>query len=104
MADARATLFDLGSCARVVAAVGVLQLWQEEAVEMDRDVNEYLGRAVQIDPMKYMLNAPGTKRLKLNYDVPLSRFAFKFGCRRYTWRRSSRWTPGSRRRSPSSIC
>jgi hypothetical protein len=29
---------------------------------------EHHGRAVQVDPMKPMLKAPGTKRLKLNYD------------------------------------
>jgi hypothetical protein len=37
------------------------------------------GRAVQVDPMKPMLKAPGTKRLKLDeYDEVLSSFAFKF--------------------------
>ena len=30
-----------------------------------------------------MLKAPGTKRLKLKYDEPLSNFAFKFNLRRY---------------------
>jgi hypothetical protein len=39
---------------------------------------------VQIDPMKPMLKAPGTKRLKLNYDEPLSKLAFKFRLRRFT--------------------
>ena len=42
------------------------------------------GRAVQIDPMKPTLKAPGTKRLKLQYDEPPSNFAFKFISRRYT--------------------
>ena len=42
------------------------------------------GRAVQVGPMKPTLKAPGTKRLKLKYDVPLSNFAFKFNLRRYT--------------------
>ena len=41
------------------------------------------GRAVQVDPMKPKLKAPGTKRLKLNYDAPLSSFAVKFNLRRY---------------------
>jgi len=39
---------------------------------------------VQVDPMKPMLKAPGTKRLKLYYDKPLSSVAFKFNLRRYT--------------------
>jgi hypothetical protein len=34
--------------------------------------------------MKPMLKAPGTKRLKLKYDQPLSSFAFNFNFRRYT--------------------
>jgi len=41
------------------------------------------GRAVQVDPIKPMLKAPGTKRLQLKYDVPLSNFAFKSNLRRY---------------------
>jgi len=42
------------------------------------------GRAVQVDPIKPTLKAPGTKRLKVKYDKPLSKFAFKFNLRRYT--------------------
>jgi hypothetical protein len=42
------------------------------------------GRAVQVDPIKPTLRAPGTKRLKLNCDVLLSTSAFKFNLRRYT--------------------
>jgi len=42
------------------------------------------GRAVQVEPMKSMLKAPGIKRLKLEYDEPLSNFAFKFNLRRYS--------------------
>jgi len=42
------------------------------------------GRAVQVDPIKPVLKAPGTKRLKLNSDDPLSKFAFRFNLRRYT--------------------
>jgi len=41
------------------------------------------GEAVQVDPMKPTLKAPGTKRLKLQYGEPLSNFAFKFNLRRY---------------------
>ena len=42
------------------------------------------GRAVQVDPVKPTLKAPGTKRLKLEYDEVLSSFAFKSNLRRYT--------------------
>jgi hypothetical protein len=42
------------------------------------------GRAVQADPIKPKLTAPGSERLKLEYDGPLSSFAFKFNLRRYT--------------------
>ena len=38
---------------------------------------------MQIDPIKPALTAPGTKRLKLKYDEPLSNFAFNFNLRRY---------------------
>jgi len=38
---------------------------------------------VQVDPIKPTLKAPGTKRLKLEYDVLLSNLAFKFILRRY---------------------
>jgi len=38
---------------------------------------------VQVVPIKPTLKAPGSKRLKLNYDVPLSDFAFNFNLRRY---------------------
>ena len=33
--------------------------------------------------MKTKSKAPGTKRLKLKYDILLSRFAFNFNLRRY---------------------
>jgi hypothetical protein len=42
------------------------------------------GRAVQVDPIKPTLKAPGIKLLKLKCDKPLSNFAFKFNSRRYT--------------------
>jgi hypothetical protein len=43
------------------------------------------GRAAQVDPIKSTFKAPGltTKRLKLEYDDPLSKLAFKFNLRRY---------------------
>jgi hypothetical protein len=39
---------------------------------------------VQVDTIKPKLKAPGTKRLKLDYDGPLSNFGFKFNLRRYS--------------------
>jgi hypothetical protein len=53
------------------------------------------GEAVQVEPMKPMLKAPGTERLKLKYDNLVSRFAFKFNLRRYTPAPSptSSWQP-----------
>jgi hypothetical protein len=39
---------------------------------------------VQVDPIKPILKAPKTKRLKLEYDVLPSNFAVKFTLRRYT--------------------
>ena len=41
------------------------------------------GRAVQVDPIKPTLKAPGTKRSKLKYDEALLNFAFNFNMRRY---------------------
>jgi hypothetical protein len=41
------------------------------------------GGAVQVDPMNPMLKPPGTKHLKLKYDILLSTFAIKFNKRRY---------------------
>jgi len=38
---------------------------------------------VQVDPLKPILKAPGTKRLKLKYDQLLSNLAFNFNLRRY---------------------
>ena len=37
---------------------------------------------MQVDPIKPKSKAPGTKRLKLKCDEPLSNFAFKFNLRR----------------------
>ena len=38
---------------------------------------------MQVDPIKPMLKAPETHLLKLRYDEPLSKFAFKLNLRRY---------------------
>jgi hypothetical protein len=42
------------------------------------------GRAVQVHPVKPTLKAPGTKRLKLKYNILLSSFAFNFNLRQYS--------------------
>ena len=42
------------------------------------------GRAVQVEPMTPVLNAPGTKLLKLKYDDLLSGFAINVNLCRYT--------------------
>jgi hypothetical protein len=39
---------------------------------------------VQVDPIKPQLKLPGTKRLKLKCEEPLSNSVFKFKLRRYT--------------------
>ena len=41
------------------------------------------GKAVQVEPTKSIMNAPGNKRLKLQYGKLLSSFAFNFNLRRY---------------------
>jgi len=38
---------------------------------------------VQVDPVNPTLKAPGTKRLKLKCDEPLSKITFKFHLCRY---------------------
>jgi len=42
------------------------------------------GRAVQVDPIKPTLKAPGSKLLKPEHDKLLSNFVFNFNLRRYT--------------------
>jgi len=41
-------------------------------------------RPVQVETIRPMLKAPGTKRLKQKYDEPLSAFAFNANLRRYS--------------------
>jgi hypothetical protein len=45
---------------------------------------EHQGGAVQLEPMKPMFKASGTKRLKLKYDELLATFAFTINLRCYT--------------------
>jgi hypothetical protein len=52
--------------------------------------------------MKPTLKAPGTKRLKLRYDDPLSNLAFKFNIRRYIAVGRERRQRQSRHQSESS--
>ena len=42
-----------------------------------------LGRAVQVNPIKPRLKAPGTKRLKLKHEVLISTVTFNFNLHRY---------------------
>ena len=42
------------------------------------------GQAVQVEPVTPPLKAPGTKRLKLTCEEPLSNFAFNINLRRYS--------------------
>jgi len=61
----------------------------------------YLGRAVQVDPIKPKLKTPGTNLLTLNCDEPLSTFAFKFNLRRYTLGTTPRRRLRRRRTTPT---
>jgi hypothetical protein len=42
------------------------------------------GRAMQVDPIKHTLKAPGSMHLKLGYGGPVSNFGFEFNLRRYS--------------------
>jgi len=44
-----------------------------------------LGKAVQVNPMKPVLNPPETKRLRPKHDELLWSFAYNFNLRRYCW-------------------
>ena len=74
----------------------------------DGDVGEYwrvLGKAVQVDPIKPTLKAPGTERLKLEHDEMPSNFALSLSLRRYSWTRAaSRATASSPSSAPSARC
>jgi hypothetical protein len=52
--------------------------------EVAIDFGDDSGKAVQVDPIKPTLKAPGSERLKLNCDILLSTSAFSFNLRRYT--------------------
>jgi len=50
-----------------------------------KEVAERLGEAAPVEPLKPMLKAPGTKRLKVTHDYLLSHVACNFKLRRYIW-------------------
>ena len=56
-----------------------------DAAEAKADVERAVRRC-RLTPShpRYNLKAPGTKRLKLKYDEPLSNLAFKFNLRRHS--------------------
>jgi hypothetical protein len=68
-----------------VSACAVLEL--SLALVRDKLSVIDLGRAVQVDPVKPVLEAPGTILLKLSCDGPLSNVAFRFNLRRHSWAR-----------------
>jgi hypothetical protein len=58
------------------------QHWESQDLGIAVDV---LGSAVQVDPMKPSLTAPGSERLKVKCDDLLSSSGFEFNLRRYSW-------------------
>jgi len=68
------------------------------------EVLAILGRAVQVDPIKPTLNAPGSMLLKRQYDGPASKFAFNFNLRRYTACSPPRRTVRDWARQTASMC
>ena len=66
------------------SVTGLAFQYGELDVSFKTRVTSALGRAVQVDPLKPMLKAPGTYRLKLEYDKRLSDFAFSFNLRHYS--------------------
>jgi len=54
-----------------------------------------LGRAVQVDPIKPVMKAPGSLHLTLRRDRPVSNVAFNFDLRAYSWARWMRWASGA---------
>jgi CubicO group peptidase (beta-lactamase class C family) len=61
-----ATVFDVGSISKAVAAVGVLRLAQEERIDLDHDVNSYLKRW-KIPGNKWTYQKVVTVRMLLNH-------------------------------------
>jgi hypothetical protein len=62
----------------------VFMLAPAQYVLVDAARRGRLGVAVQVAPIKFILKAPISQRLKLTYGQRLSSFAFKINVRRYT--------------------
>ena len=60
------------------------------------DLFRYMAGRCRLTLFPPTLKAPGTKRLKLKYDAPLSKFAFKFNLRRYNTESFQAATVGAR--------
>jgi len=89
---ATAAATDVTTAGFAVAAVGLIGTVAGPAVDvriagwlLHPDAGELsCGMAVQVDPVKPTLKAPGITLLKLKYDKPLSNSAFTFTLRRYS--------------------
>jgi len=75
--------FNFNLCRYTVATAAAADATAANTVQTLQSVDAVPGNAVQVDPMKPTLKAPGTERLKLKYDEPISNSAFKFNLRRY---------------------
>ena len=73
-----------------------LRRYSEAALKKKKELTKRLGGAVQVDPMKPVLKAPGAKHLKLTYDKLLSNLAFKFSLRHFSWGGPT-WSPTNTR-------
>ena len=69
----------MNECKPLVAGVHYLQ----PGGRGHQDGHAHQGRALQVDPTKSTLIAPGYARLRPKCDQPLSNFAFEFNLRRY---------------------
>jgi hypothetical protein len=70
------------------------------------DADDLPGKAVQVDPINSTLQAPGSKRSKLEHETLLSNVAFNFNLRRFTQGRASTtytWGGAMARRLPSRV-
>ena len=77
--------FNFNTCRYTVAALDNFSPdTATQAAAASASLRPRQGKAVQVDPTKSTLKAPGIKLLNLKDDKPLSNFAFKFNLRRYT--------------------
>ena len=75
---------DITMCAYPSSEYFFLFKGSVQAVVSEYKAGDGPGKAVQVDPITLTMNAPGTERLKLEYDNLLSSFAFKTNLRCYT--------------------